>query len=86
MIGLVVEALGLVLRVLLHLLVLALIALALLLRAESEPVVRPMGYARDAPLADVRLHQPMSVPARGAPCSERDWACAGAESVGTLSR
>jgi hypothetical protein len=42
------------LEVLLHVAVMVLVALALLLRIESPPNVRPAGYARQAELSDVR--------------------------------
>ncbi|MET0412156.1 MAG: hypothetical protein ABW217_12720 [Polyangiaceae bacterium] len=47
-------ALWFVLRVLLHVAVIVLVALALLLRIESPPGVRPAGYARHDELSDVR--------------------------------
>jgi hypothetical protein len=47
-------ALWFVLRVLLHVAVIVLVALALLLRIESPAGVRPAGYARHAELSGVR--------------------------------
>jgi hypothetical protein len=54
MVGAARVALWFVFRVLLHVVVLALVALALLLRMESPPGSRPAGYASTAALPDVR--------------------------------
>jgi hypothetical protein len=48
------RALWFVLELLLHVTVILLVALALLLRIESQPGVRPAGYAARAELSDVR--------------------------------